>query len=202
MTARSCLAVAELPRFDVWQRRGFRETSGSVSADAEVEAFWAGQIPRLERIYREHRRALERVAARYVGAAEAESVLQDVFVEVIRSAEMRRRFTGGSLVAWLSEVTRRKALEHLRRTRRPVPAGVEQPESAAATAEPVLLARDLVERFVATHVPREQHRFFVLRFLERRTQVEVAGELGIPRSTLEGWEHRLTERFRRFVMEG
>jgi RNA polymerase sigma-70 factor (ECF subfamily) len=171
-----------------------------VSADAEVEAFWAGQIPRLERIYREHRRQLERVATRYVGAAEAESVLQDVFVEVIRSAEMRRRFTGGSLGAWLSEITRRKALEHLRRTRRPVPAEGEQP--ASATAEAVLVARDLVQRFVAAHVPSEQHRFFVLRFLERRTQVEVAGELGIPRSTLEGWEHRLTERLRRFVREG
>lgn len=200
MTSRPCLVAASLPHVAIWQRLAFRETSRSVSEDAEVQAFWAGQITRLEQIYREHRRKLERVATRYVGAAEAESVLQDVFVEVIRSAEMRRRFTGGSLGAWLAEVTRRKALEHLRRTRRPVPAEAEQP--ASATEEPELLARDLVQRFVAAHVPSEQHRFFVLRFLERRTQVEVAGELGIPRSTLEGWEHRLTERLRRFVMEG
>jgi RNA polymerase sigma factor (sigma-70 family) len=200
MTSRQCLRAANFPRFAIWQRPAVRETSGSVSADAEVEAFWAGQVARLERIYREHRRSLERVATRYVGAAEAESVLQDVFVEVIRSAEMRRRFTGGSLGAWLAEVTRRKALEHLRRTRRPIPAEAEQP--ASTTAEPVLLARDLVQRFVAAHVPSEQHRFFMLRFLERRTQVEVAGELGIPRSTLEGWEHRLAERLRRFVLEG
>lgn len=200
MTSRHCLAAVDLPRVGVWQRPAFRGTLRLVSADGELEAFWAGQLPRLERIYREHRRALERVAARYVGGAEAESVLQDVFVEIIRSGEMRRRFTGGSLGAWLAEITRRKAFEHLRRTHRPVPAEAEPPASTAE--EPGLLARDIVERFVAAHVPREQHRFFVLRFLERRTQVEVAGELGIPRSTLEGWEHRLAARLRRFVMEG
>ena len=37
--------------------------------------------------------------------------------------------------------------------------------------------------------------------LDGRTQVEVAAALGIPRSTLEGWEHRLAERLRRFVWE-
>lgn len=200
MTSRHCLVAVDFPCVGVWQRTAFRGTLRLVSGDAEVEAFWAGQLPRLERIYREHRRALERVAARYVGAAEAESVLQDVFVEIIRSPEMRRRFTGGSLQAWLAEITRRKSFEHLRRTHRPVPA--EAAPLPPAAEEPGLLARDIVARFVAAHVPSEQHRFFVLRFLERRTQVEVAGELGIPRSTLEGWEHRLAARLRRFVMEG
>jgi RNA polymerase sigma factor (sigma-70 family) len=105
------------------------------------------------------------------------------------------------LGAWLAEITRRKAFEHLRRTHRPVPVEAAPPPAPAAE-EPGLLARDIVERFVAAHVPSEQHRFFVLRFLERRTQVEVAGELGIPRSTIEGWEHRLAARLRRFVLEG
>ena len=58
-----------------------------------------------------------------------------------------------------------------------------------------------MQRFLAAHVPPPQRRFFELRFLERRTQVEVAALLSIPRSTLEGWEHRLSRALRAFVLE-
>jgi RNA polymerase sigma factor (sigma-70 family) len=171
-----------------------------LDGDGILDSFWRGDVDCLERIYRQQRKALERIAARYVGAAEAESVIQDVFVELIRSEEVRRRVTGGSLAAWLSEVTRRKALEHLRRTGRAAPGEGSAPPAYAP--ESGLLARELVGRFVEREVPEGQRRFFVLRFLERRTQVEVADELRVPRSTLEGWEHRLAEKLRRFIVEG
>jgi DNA-directed RNA polymerase specialized sigma24 family protein len=63
-----------------------------------------------------------------------------------------------------------------------------------------MLARQMVVRFFDAHVAEEQRRFFVLRFIERRTQMEVAAELGVPRSTLEGWEHRLADQLRRFIL--
>ncbi len=168
-----------------------------VGDDAGLDDFWRGDLGRLEGVYREHKRTLERVARRYVGAAEAESVIQDVFVELVRSGDLRRRFTGGALHAWLAEIARRKALEHLRRTGRPPP---EVSGEAPTGPEPAIQARDLVARFLNGHVPDQQRRFFVLRFIERRTQVEVARELGVPRSTLEGWEHRLADKLRRFVL--
>jgi RNA polymerase sigma-70 factor (ECF subfamily) len=152
-------------------------------------------------IYRRHRPALLRVARRLVGVVEAESVIQEVFVELLRNAELRRRFSGGSLQAWLGEITRRKGLDYLRRHGREIPVETEDAGRGAVHTEPGLLARQLVERFVGARVPPAQQPFFVLRFLEHRTQVEAAAALGLPRSTLEGWEHRLVAALRRFILE-
>jgi RNA polymerase sigma-70 factor (ECF subfamily) len=153
----------------------------------------------LAEVYRRHRVGLLGVARRLVGLVEAESVIQEVFVELLRNAGLRGRFSGGSLAAWLAEITRRKALEYLRRHGREIP--VEGTDDASVHPEPHLVARQLVERFLATRVPDGQRAFFVLRFLEHRTQVETATALGLPRSTLEGWEHRLAVSLRRFILE-
>lgn len=157
--------------------------------------------------YRSHRAELLRVACRMVGVVEAESVIQEVFVELLRNAELRQRFTGGSLGAWLKEITRRKGFEYLRRHGREIATGDGDGGPAGAGAanavytEPHLVARQMVERFLGAHVPQPQRQFFVLRFLEHRTQVEAATALGLPRSTLEGWEHRLSDALRRFILE-
>src|SRR4029077_5467257 len=111
---------------------------------------------------------------------------------------LRRRFKGGQLFAWLREIGRLKALEHLRKAGRQVPQ--ELPE-IGISPERDLEARDLLARFLAGSVPDSQQRFFGLRFLERRTQVEIAACLGAPRSTLEGWEHNLLRKLRAFVLE-
>jgi RNA polymerase sigma-70 factor (ECF subfamily) len=172
----------------------------TLSVDAATGDARSPALLDLERAYREQRPGLLRVARRFVGMAEAESVIQEVFVELLRNADLRRRFVGGSLSAWLGEITRRKSFEYLRRHGREVP--VEREDAAAAVhTEPHLLARQLVERFLGAHVPEAQRRFFVLRFLEHRTQVETAAVLGLPRSTLEGWEHRLAAALRRFIVE-
>jgi len=153
----------------------------------------------LERAYCDHRQALLGAARRLVGTVDAESVIQEVFVELLRNPGLRARFTGGSLGAWLGEITRRKAMELMRRRGRVLPSEGFEPSSSP---EPDLVARDLLRRFLNTRVPRRQHAFFALRFLERRTQIEAAAALGLPRSTLAGWEHRLAEALRRFVVEG
>jgi RNA polymerase sigma factor (sigma-70 family) len=176
-----------------------REGETRLPATAVTADLRAVGVADLERVYRAHRAPLLGVARRLVGAAEAESVIQEVFVELLRNAELRGRFSGGSLDAWLGEITRRKALEYLRRQGREVPAA-EEPASAVHP-EPSLVARQLVERFLDCRVPGPQRQFFLLRFLEHRTQVEAAAALGLPRSTLEGWEHKLSAALRRFILE-
>jgi RNA polymerase sigma factor (sigma-70 family) len=154
----------------------------------------------LEGIYRAHWRRLHGIARRMVGPIEADAVVQEVFVALLRD-EVRTRFGGGDLAAWLAEITRRKALQHLDRVQRG-----ERPvawiERGGPSPEDDLQARDLVRRFMSRHVPEEQRHFFELRFLERRTQVDCAAALGTPRSTLEGWEHKLTKALRAFVLGG
>jgi RNA polymerase sigma factor (sigma-70 family) len=155
----------------------------------------------LERVYRAHWRRLHGIARRMVGPVEADAVIQEVFVALLRE-ETRARFLGGDLGAWLAEFTRRKALQQLQRVRRDGrPAPTRELEAEEPSPEADLAARELVSRFQTAHVPEPQRRFFELRFLERRTQVEVAALLNIPRSTLEGWEHRLSRALRAFVVE-
>jgi RNA polymerase sigma factor (sigma-70 family) len=152
----------------------------------------------LEGIYRQHWRRLHAIARRIVGPIEADAVIQEVFLALLHD-ELRARFVGGDLGAWLGEIARRKALQHLDRRGRERPA--DQVERAGDSPEEDLAARDLVRRFLDRHVPEGQRRFFELRFLERRTQVETAGLLNMPRSTLEGWEHKLARALRAFVLE-
>jgi RNA polymerase sigma factor (sigma-70 family) len=163
----------------------------------DVEAFHAGHEGVIRAIYLEHGAALLRETCRYAGPAEAESVVHDVFVELLRNRALRTQFVGGALAAWLRQIARLKALEHLRRVRRQPP-----PELGpqAHCGEGSLEAREVLTRFLA-EVPDAQKQFFGMRFLARQTQVEIAAQLGIPRSTLEGWEHRLTEKLRAFVVE-
>jgi len=166
--------------------------------ELDLAAFHAGQEAVIHQMYVDHGATLLRQAGRYTGDAEAEAIVHDVFVELLRNGELRRRFTGGLMSAWLRQITRLKSLEYLRRHGRTAPPEiVEEPSSLEGTLE----ARDVLTRFVRQFVPANQHQFFRLRFLERRTQVEVAQQLGIPRSTLEGWESRLTEKLRTFVLE-
>jgi RNA polymerase sigma factor (sigma-70 family) len=171
----------------------------NVDLDVELAAFHEGRQEVVHRIYIAHGPALLRQLRRYAGAAEAESVVHDLFVELLKNSELRQRFKGGQMFAWLREIGRLKALEYLRKAGREVPH--EIPE-VGISPEGDVEARDLLTRFLARVVPANQQRFFGLRFLERRTQVEIAASLGIPRSTLEGWEHSLIRKLRAFVTEG
>lgn len=175
---------------------------GALETDPLVDlaAFHAGRQETVRRIYLDHAARLLRDLRTFTGPAEAEAVVHDVFVELLRNPELRARFTGGSLLAWLRQIARLKALEHLRRNRRDVPH--DEPPERVASPEPELEAREVLERFMTAVVPEKQRDFFTLRFLETHTQVEVSAKLGIARSTLEGWEHSLVEKLRTFVLGG
>ena len=164
----------------------------------DVGAFHAGHEGVIRAIYLEHGAALLRETCRYAGPAEAESVVHDVFVELLRNRALRAQFVGGALAAWVRQLARLTAPAHPRPARRQPPAWLG-PE--AHSGEGTLEARDVLARFLAAEVPEAQKKFFGMRFLARQTQVEIAAQLGIPRSTLEGWEHRLTEKLRAFVVE-
>ena len=146
------------------------------SPEPDLETFWRGDGASVEAIYRAHARRLLGTARAVVGPAEAESVMHETFVELIRNQELRRRFTGGSMAAWLGAIVRRKSLEHLKRRGRPLGAEVDRSadasgadvgvERADPSPEPRLEARDLLMRFLAASVPAAQTDFFRRRFLE------------------------------------
>lgn len=167
----------------------------------DLNAFWRGDDRAIEAVYRQTVRALLGVARTVVGPAEAESTVHEVFVDLLRNEELRRKFTGGSVAAWLGAIARNKSLDLRRRTGRAVDDPATPDQRAEASPEPRLEARDFLLRFLNAGVPRQQVDFFRRRFIDGRTQIEIAAELKIPRSTLEGWEHRLSEKLRRFIWE-
>jgi RNA polymerase sigma factor (sigma-70 family) len=164
----------------------------------DLAAFHAGRADVVHGIYVAHGAALLRSVRAIAGPAEAEAVVHDVFVDLLRNAEMRARYQGGALFAWLRQIARFKGLEHRRRSSRLTSA--ELPE-VGASPEGDLEARDVLHRFLERSVPEKQRAFFGLRFIERHTQVETAARLGLPRSTLEGWEHALLDKLRTFILE-
>jgi RNA polymerase sigma factor (sigma-70 family) len=165
----------------------------------DVVAFHDGRQDVLHAIYKAYGAVLLREARRRTGAAEAEAVVHEVFVELLRNRALRQQFTGGEILSWLRRIAHFKTLEHLRRARRYV---ADEMPDVGISREADIEAREVLARFLAAGVPPAQREFFGLRFLERRTQVEIATSLGIPRSTLEGWEHRLLKKLRAFIMEG
>lgn len=178
----------------------------AVPEEIDLDGFWRGDGAALEAVYRRHARLLLGVAGTVVGPVEAEAVVHEVFVELIRREELRRRFVGGAFQPWLSAIARLKALEHLRRLGRPTAGGEteegqEGRQGIDPSPEPQLEARNLLSRFLASSVPAAQMAFFRGRFLDGRTQVDLALELKMPRSTLEGWEHRLADKLRSFILE-
>ena len=78
-----------------WSRR-VHATTADRGTGIDLEAFHAGQETVIRAIYVQHGAALLRETGRYAGAAEAESVVHDVFVELLRNRALRAQFVGGS----------------------------------------------------------------------------------------------------------
>jgi RNA polymerase sigma-70 factor (ECF subfamily) len=113
--------------------------------------------------------------------AEAEDVVQEVFVQVWRQAA---RFdpSRGSPEAWLCTITRTRALDRLRRR---VSRREEQgagPDSRSG-APPTLVA--LAVRQALDGLSADQRRALELAYYEGLTQSEIAARLGEPLGTIK-----------------
>lgn len=163
-------------------------------------------------VYRRHVVEVERAVRRYCQGADAESVTHELFLSLIEKQELRQRFQGGNLGAWLRTLGARRAIDHLRRRKR-APLLLDQ-ESMEGRLEPVgeeqgILDRDqarqlqaALERFAGQEVPGLDKRLadvFRLRFQEHLTQKSAASKLGIPRSTFISHERRLMKRLGAFL---
>lgn len=115
--------------------------------------------------------------------ADAEDVVQEVFVQVWRQAA-RYDPGRGSPEAWVSTLARSRAIDRLRRRiarsrpqgGEPLPAPVTPPPKAAE----VLAVRAALEG-----LPAEQRRLLELAYFEGLTQTEIARQLDQPLGTVK-----------------
>lgn len=91
------------------------------SAELELAAFHEGRREILEACYREHFRAALRAVSGILPGPEQETVVHELFFRVLSNRELREKFQGGSLSAWLSTLARNQAVDYRRRWRREEP---------------------------------------------------------------------------------
>jgi RNA polymerase sigma-70 factor (ECF subfamily) len=174
---------------------------GASPGSPGLAAFHAGERAVLEGCYRAHFAAIERAIGGVLGGADRETVIHELFSRLMASEELRRKFAGGSLVAWLCTVAHNQAIDYQRRLGRETSLGTDGPGTPGASWQEAADARVLIERFRRDHLPADWSGVFELRFLQQMTQHEAAHALGIRRTTLAYRELRIRRALRAFLLE-
>jgi RNA polymerase sigma-70 factor (ECF subfamily) len=141
----------------------------------------------LRELHRRYAALVFTVAARVVGAASAEEVVQEVFV-ILWTKHASFDAARGAFKPWLVQITRRRALNGLRRTRREGPhesEGLEQLEADAVAPDEArwLTHRQAVIRAAVAALPETQRRALSLAFFDDLTHEQIAEVLGTPVGT-------------------
>ena len=153
-----------------------------------------------ERLYRTHAKRIYSLAYRFAGnAAEAEELLQDIFLLAYRKRESFRR--EAALTTWLHRLAVNRCLDHVRsRAARQdaatEPLNAEAPPPVRAESGPITHL-DL-ERAIA-QLPDGCRPAFVLHDVEGYEHREVAERLGIATGTSKSQVHKARLRLRRIL---
>jgi RNA polymerase sigma-70 factor (ECF subfamily) len=159
----------------------------SETDEALVARLAAKDEDALRELHRRHAALVFAVAARFVGNATAEEVVQDVFVTLWAKHAMFDP-ARGAFKPWLLQITRRRALNGLRRARNERSDGDEalsQVEAESVTPDDAdwLAHRRAVIRAAVDALPEAQRQALSLAFFEELTHEQIARALGTPIGT-------------------
>jgi RNA polymerase sigma-70 factor, ECF subfamily len=179
------------------QLRG--STAGSELAGV-LTAIASGDREALSTLYQRTSTKLYGICLRVVGEeAEAQDVLQDVYVTVWRKAA---QFDSGkaSAITWLAVLARNKAIDQLRRRRAPA----DQLEAATGVADgspsafDVAESRETRERLAGCLDELEEQPRAMIRsaFLDGASYPELAEREGVPLGTMKSWIRRGLQRLK------
>ncbi len=162
----------------------------------------AGDAEALAECYRSLGPQIRRYLGRFVSRAEADDVLQVVFLELWRSRD--RLDPDRSLEAWLFSIARKRAIDQLRRQRHDI---VDVSALRALVGED---GRDLAERFAwSSELHRalaclsdEQREAIELVYFADLTHAQSAARLGVPTGTVKARVSRGMLRLGRLMEEG
>jgi RNA polymerase sigma factor (sigma-70 family) len=161
-------------------------------------SFRRGDREVMESVYRTTFEAVRRTAGRVLREpADCDSIVQQVYADLVASRKLRETYAGGDLGAWLGAIARHRALDFARRERRLI--DLSAAGEPSVTADPLVEFRQELARFAATLDP-QRREVLELRFLAGLTQMEAAARLGMPRSTLEDWERQIKRRLEAYLL--
>jgi RNA polymerase sigma-70 factor (ECF subfamily) len=173
-------------------------------ADDWLARFHAGDRGVLERVYADHFAVVEAAIASLLEDVDRETVIHDVFASLLARAEVRESFRGGSLVAWLCQIAKNRAIDLLRRREREARAIARL--SDAVPEPPIgedvrVEARRALAAFRA-ELPPAWLAVFDACFVRQLSQREAGRELGLARTTLAYRSIQIRRRLRAFILEG
>jgi RNA polymerase sigma-70 factor (ECF subfamily) len=148
----------------------------------------------LERLYDRYARPVYSLVLRIAQqAASAEEIVQDVFLQLWRNADLYQA-ARGPLEPWLFTLARNRALDHVRLKRekqrrreetlneRPFPCGAPNPEQLVDRERRAERVRQLM-----ASLPPRQRQAIELAFFEGMTHSEIAAALREPLGTVKSW---------------
>jgi RNA polymerase sigma-70 factor (ECF subfamily) len=157
---------------------------------AYLEGIQARDPESLAKLYDESSRVLYGLALRVLAdPSDAEEVILDVFHRVWNSVD-RFDETRGTVWAWLSVMTRNRAIDRLRQasTRRAREMPLEtagEPVTPCPENESILREERKLVRYAVETLPAEQREAIELAFFRGLTHTEVAETLGAPLGTIK-----------------
>ena len=165
----------------------------------------AGDLQALEELYDRHTPLLHALVMRIVGrAADAEEVLQDIWVHAWKRAETWEPGRG-TVVAWLLTLARSRAIDRIRSVaaRRRAETATPPPEPPVERDEPAMSAderrrRERIAAAMATLAP-QQREVLELGYFGGLSQSEIAARLGAPLGTVKSWTRQGLMRLREVV---
>lgn len=152
-----------------------------------IAALQRGDRTGVEELYREYGSVTFGFLVRTLrDRGAAEDVQQQVFTEVWtrgRSYDPQR----GSLLSWIMQITRSRAIDHLRkRVPEPVdPTAGHATEPAAQDVSLQKLAEDWQIAYLLGRIPRDEAQLLEMRFVKDMTQTEIAAHTGLPLGTVK-----------------
>lgn len=162
-----------------------------------VERVRAGDRAAKEELARRHRPLVVRLVRRYVTESDAEDVAQRA---VLRAFDKLDGFRGeSSFRSWIHRVAVNVALNHIRDTRREIPAEVDEADLITNTLGTArLVAREAKARLLAAlgELPPKQKQSVELRLFRELTFAEVADEMGTSEDSAKANFHHAMKRLR------
>jgi RNA polymerase sigma-70 factor (ECF subfamily) len=173
-----------------------------------LDRFHAGERDVIEGCYRDQFRVVESAVGQILRGADKETVIHEVFLQLISRAELRRGFTGGGFSAWLATVARNQAIDFWRRYRneRSLDDAAGGAAALVDASQPIerfersVDARLVIERFRRELLPAKWAGLFEARFVGGLDQRSAAKRLGISRTTLAYQEIQVRRLLRRFLL--
>ncbi len=193
-----------LPRLPALERADGLTVSppaiGSQAASADLVGEMArGERSALERLYDRYGALVYSLALRILGRpADAEEVVQEVFLQAWRDAE-RYDAARGTLRTWLVTLARTRAIDALRAASRgarraEVPLAWDAPDPEPTRAEGIG-DREIVVGAIA-HLSFQQREVLDLAYYQGFTQTEIAARTGLPLGTVKTRIRSALERLR------